>query len=91
MFMRYVHVHWHPALLPIALMFKYIIKEPTEWISRSQNGGSVSSEMVAQSCRTSGSIGSVILNLCRRLAMNGEMHFILHRSKNLFVEAAVLS
>jgi hypothetical protein len=48
MFMRYVHVHWHPTLLPIALMFKYIIKEPTEWISVFWNGGSVMSELVAQ-------------------------------------------
>jgi len=72
-------------------MCKYIIKDASKWLTSDRNGRSVSSEMVAQSCRTSGSIGSVILNLCRRLAMNGEMHFFFTEAKNLFGEAAVLS
>jgi len=45
--MRYVWMRWHPTLLSIALMYKYM--EPTEWHSRSRNGGSVSPGMVAQS------------------------------------------
>lgn len=44
-----MYVHWHPALLSIALRYKYIIKEPIKWHSRSRNGGSVSPGMVAQS------------------------------------------